>query len=150
MKEIHLTGKRGGVALVDDEDYEALMGFKWNHAQNGYAYRYTFNPRRNILMHREIMNPEPGLEVDHINGNKLDNRRANLRVCDRRTNATNSGKRYPRGKYGRNVRKMKNRKKQYYVSCWYYGASVSGGYFEKLEEAQEAAAALRRKLGYVD
>jgi len=135
--------------LVDDDDFLLLKDYKWNHMARGYAARYVGSPSKAILAHREICK-FPNKEVDHINGNKLDNRKNNLRICNRRTNATNSGKRYPRGKYGRNVAKMNGtRTKPYLVQCWYYGRPVFGGYFATIEEAQKVAARLRRKLDYV-
>jgi hypothetical protein len=66
--------------LVDDEDFVELSKYRW-HAlktrQETYAVRSYYG--RNLLMHREIMGSLHGWEVDHINGNGLDNRRENLR-----------------------------------------------------------------------
>jgi hypothetical protein len=97
MKEIHLT--RGQVALVDDEDYEALSLFSWhatpqsNRNQSSYyAVRTTSRldgKQRRIFMHREIMAPPLLVMVDHINGNGLDNRRANLRFATYGQNRAN-------------------------------------------------------------
>lgn len=95
MKELSLT--HGRVALVDDEDYERLSAFVWQHAAKsdprftGYAVRYvTENKKtRRVWMHREVLGAPAGLEVDHINGNGLDNRRENLRLATRQQNARN-------------------------------------------------------------
>ena len=93
---IALTKRRR--AVVDPEDYEEQSRHKW-YALRGdktsipryYACRKK-NGRR-VFMHREIMNCPPGMEVDHINGDTLDNRRANLRIC---THADNLYNRKPR------------------------------------------------------
>jgi len=84
MKEIPLT--QGKVAIVDDADYEWLMQWKWcaaNFRGKFYAIRAVNEKlkRTTIQMHRQIMDTPPGMETDHINGNSLDNRRENLRVC---------------------------------------------------------------------
>lgn len=79
-KMIPLT--RGKFALVDDADYEWLSQWKWHCLLQGYAARrrkVSEGGRELILMHRQITGAIDGFEVDHINGNKLDNRRRNLR-----------------------------------------------------------------------
>jgi len=92
MKKIKLTGKRGGYALVDDEDFEMLSKFNWNNTKNGYPSRYLLNesfverPKRYTrqYMHTLIMGSriKEGFVIDHINRNKLDNRKKNLRFLD--------------------------------------------------------------------
>ncbi|MFH1605408.1 MAG: AP2 domain-containing protein [Pseudomonadota bacterium] len=86
MKQIPLT--KNQYALVDDEDYDWLMQWKWCvlGTENQYAIRggrISDGDRRgkSILMHRELLNPDPEQQVDHINGNGFDNRRSNLRLC---------------------------------------------------------------------
>jgi hypothetical protein len=95
MKTIPLT--RGKVAIVDDEDYAVLSAWKWyaiNTNNSWYAMRTDMASRRNIRMHRQIMAIDS--QIDHRNGNGLDNRRCNLRPC---TSAQNS---YNRGLHKRN------------------------------------------------
>jgi hypothetical protein len=105
MREIHLGLRarkhRGLVALVDDEDYAALALHRWHAALNEHSL--TFYAARNIrrsdgrqtliLMHQELLKPVPGLEIDHVNGDGLDNRRENLRACTSAENHRNSAKR---------------------------------------------------------
>lgn len=57
----------------------------------GYAKRHTTisGVEKTIYMHRELTKPDAGYEVDHINRNKLDNRRPNLRQVTRRENMIN-------------------------------------------------------------
>jgi len=89
MATIKLT--QGEEALVDDEDFEKLNQYSWHlhrFKKKGYkwmASRIGVNDEE-ILMHREIMQCPSTHVVDHINGDNLDNRKANLRVC---TNAEN-------------------------------------------------------------
>ena len=86
----YITLSQGYLAIVDDADYQNISSFKWAYAR-GYALRSTFEKGRkhSILMHRFIMCAPKGLEVDHINGNKLDNRKSNLRLCLRSQNGCN-------------------------------------------------------------
>ena len=91
-KKISLT--HGKCAVVDDGDYERLNQFKWWVNSNGYALRTVWDHGRSyhIRMHREIIHIPEGLITDHINGDKLDNRKENLRTCNKSENAANSKK----------------------------------------------------------
>lgn len=83
MKLITLT--QGKKVIVDDIDFEFLNQWKW-YLNKGYAVRgYS----KRILMHRFIINTPKGMDTDHINGDKLDNRRNNLRVATRSQNMAN-------------------------------------------------------------
>lgn len=89
MKKIPLT--KGQEAIVDDADYPRLSGRSWC-LTNGYpSRRKTVSTNRSKIeyLHREIMQPPEGLVVDHINGDKLDNRRSNLRICTQAQNMVN-------------------------------------------------------------
>lgn len=92
MRLIKLT--RGLEAIVDDDVYEEIMKHKWHTLKTGYAARSS-GGRKNkkmVYMHRAIMKADIGISVDHINGNKLDNRRENLRLCSHSENCRNSKK----------------------------------------------------------
>jgi len=73
--------KNGGKALIDIADTSLVRGLRWT--ENGCKKRYaiTYFEGEKFYLHRVIANPDGGLTVDHINGDTLDNRRANLRVC---------------------------------------------------------------------
>lgn len=90
-KLIHLT--QGRVAIVDDSDYEYLSQYVW-HYSKGYASRNMQVGLKRVKahMHRIIAGTPDGMDTDHINGDKLDNRRSNLRVCTRSQNRMNVGK----------------------------------------------------------
>lgn len=90
-KEIQLT--KGKVAIVDAADYEALSAFKWFYLENkkkrtGYAYRTT-KDHKTVLMHRQLMSAEKGQQTDHRDGDGLNNRRDNLRLCTHLQNQYN-------------------------------------------------------------
>lgn len=94
MREIVLS--RGKVAWVDDVDFEWLNQWSWTF-HGRYAYRKGRSSegvlyKKSILMHRQILgvvDQSRDVEVDHINHDKLDNRRSNLRVCGRSQNLAN-------------------------------------------------------------
>lgn len=94
MKQIPLT--QGKFALVDDEDYEWLMQWKWYAANLGRSW-YAARWRRKvdgpgpvmIFMHRVILGVAQNRQADHINGNGLDNRRFNLRPATSSMNSCN-------------------------------------------------------------
>ena len=89
MKEIPLT--QGRVALVDDEDFNRLSVWKWYY-HYGYAVRREpAGKQRTIFMHREVAHTPDGMQTDHINLNRLDNRRSNLRACTAAENKANEG-----------------------------------------------------------
>jgi hypothetical protein len=89
---------QGKITIVDDEDYGVLVLYKW-YALNPYddlwyAWRSIRHPvkgtRTTSRMHREIMGASSFQEIDHKNGNGLDNRKENLRVVTRLQNLWNS------------------------------------------------------------
>jgi len=91
-KELPLT--RGQVTIVDDENYEWLARHKWQARKDYNTFYAVRNMRtatgwRTLLMHREILNPPEGLQTDHIDGNGLNNQRANLRICTKAQNQQN-------------------------------------------------------------
>lgn len=91
MKKIPLT--QGKYAIVDDIDFEYLNQWKWTFHNLEYAYRKdSKDNRKNILMHRAILKTPTGKLTDHVNGNGLDNRRGNLRVCTSSQNQKNQRK----------------------------------------------------------
>lgn len=91
VKQIPLT--QGKVTLVDDEDFIALSQYKWCFG-SGYAKRMTKvnGVEKMVTMHRQILSAPAGAYVDHINGDKLDNRRANLRLTNSAGNSQNRDK----------------------------------------------------------
>lgn len=87
-----LLENTGNYALVDDEDYEMLTGIgKWHENDQGYAVRRDVidGDKRTVRMHRIIAGTPEGMITDHINHNRLDNRKSNLRICDQKTNMRN-------------------------------------------------------------
>ncbi len=100
MPQIPLT--KGQFTLVDSCDHEALIALgKWCLSNSGYAVHYFADDtgkRKTLYLHRLVMERTlgqpifPGLQVDHINLNRLDNRRENLRLATRSQNQAHKGR----------------------------------------------------------
>lgn len=88
-KKIPLT--KGKFAIVDNEDFKKISQHKWHLSTQGYAFRcFRENGKmKNILMHRLINKTQKGKLTDHIDGDKLNNRRNNLRSCTNFENMRN-------------------------------------------------------------
>jgi hypothetical protein len=94
MKEIQLT--KGKVALVDDGDFERVNALKWQafkNYQTWYARRNEGStPRRNVRMHQYILGVRGKTsQIDHRDGNGLNNQRSNLRIATAMQNQSNRG-----------------------------------------------------------
>lgn len=75
---------------MDKGDYPKIRNKVWWVKDNGYIYTQENKPKRkSIYLHRVIMNAPKGMVVDHINHNKLDNRKKNLRICTQSQNNMN-------------------------------------------------------------
>lgn len=91
-KLIELT--QGKQAIVDDEDFEWLNQWGWyTHKYVKTFYAERKENQRDVKMHRVILNAPTGLEVDHIDGNGLNNLRVNLRLATTAQNRHNQRKR---------------------------------------------------------
>ena len=86
MKEIEVNG--GLKTMVDDDMYERLNGLKW-YCHKGYVVNRSARgglPKKWIRMHRVVNNTPDGMLTDHIDGNRLNNQKHNLRTCTQAQN----------------------------------------------------------------
>lgn len=101
MKYIDLT--KGLKATVDDNDYDYLSQFKWHASVRRYKSTHKVYAARkkrkedgswtNIYMHREIMGVlGKDVEIDHVDNDRLNNQKDNLRLCSGGDNMCNRGK----------------------------------------------------------
>jgi len=147
MKKIELRGDRGrgNFVLVDDEDYGKLNKFKWCYGLNGYATRSTYNlktkKRGHEMMHRVISGQK---YIDHIDGNKLNNQKSNLRPASFSENNFNLPKRKGtsskyKGVYWYKAYKMwsvmlQKHRKRYFVGYFRDEDEAGKAYNEKAKE----------------
>lgn len=95
MKEINLStngrfANQNFRALVDDEDFVALSAFQWRlMVSDTTFYAQRTSGKRVLLMHREILRPSQGEQIDHIDHNGLNNQRSNLRKASSMQNSAN-------------------------------------------------------------
>ena len=80
-----------GLVKIDLENVSVVKRYKWHITQRGYCEGYIHG--KNIKMHRLLMDAQEGQIIDHINHDKLDNRKANLRFCTVKENNNNQLKR---------------------------------------------------------
>lgn len=94
---VSLLLSKGKSTLIDADDYHFVIEWKWYALQRGYIVSVDGQSR--IRLHRLLTDAPSGLSVDHINGNPLDNRRRNLRICTQVENCRNARK--PKAQAGR-------------------------------------------------
>ncbi len=120
------------LAIVDEEDKEFADQYLWYN-----SFGYAICPSRESRMHRMIMNAQKGQEVDHVNGNRMDNRKCNLRICSRLQNSRNlpvkkSSKTGIKGVW------FHPKKGQYQSQIRVNGKRLWLGSFDDIDQAKEA------------
>jgi len=142
MKKIPLTLDK--FALVDDKDFKWLNQWKWRTHKNGYCYYVVASDvagLKNVFMHRLILGLKKGdgMEVDHINGDALDNRRSNLRACTHAQNICNQALRKDNKTGYRGTYRTTNSKiKKWWAGIRLDSKSIYLGSFATVEEAARA------------
>lgn len=133
--KLNILDKEGNIittAIIDKEDIDKLSKYSFRYDKGNYIK--CCDKGKTKYLHRIVMNYNGKLEIDHINRNKLDNRKSNLRIVDRKTNANNITRKETNGIYKVN----RNLKKKYVL---HFNKKFIG-YYYTLEEAMK----VRNKL----
>lgn len=147
MREIP-TVDRDFILMVDDEDYAYLAKFSWVmvsareskygkyfQARMEYEGFFWYGPR----IHNLLMKPQKGMYVDHIDGNTLDNRRKNLRICTHRQNSQNTHKKSSaKTSQYKGVWRSNHKGNPWTASIYINRSARNLGYFDIEETAAEA------------
>jgi hypothetical protein len=120
-------------AVIDIEDISRVTPYKWC-LHDGYAYRRSGS--KLIALHREIMDPKGNKVVDHIDRNRLNNRKSNLRVTTQQVNVINRGLRSD-NKFNHVGVHFDKKRNKYYAKIQANGKQIFLGYTDTLEESVE-------------
>lgn len=102
--------------MVDDQDFIRVNKKRWVCTDHNYAFSYDTNEdKKGVYLHRFILNASDGEYVDHKNGNGLDNKRSNIRICTNRQNM-------------QNTKGRRNNAKSKFKGVWYKGKRVKRKY----------------------
>lgn len=134
----HIPLTRGQTALVDDSDHSTLITHKWHITTGGYAATNlkANGIRQYVYMHRFLLDAGPDDIVDHIDGNPLNNTRANLRLVTRTQNQWN--RKTQDNACGYKGVSWHRHKRKYYARIQVNGHRRFLGYFKTAYEAHLA------------
>jgi hypothetical protein len=131
---------------VDDDIFDELMKFTWRLGTNGYVIRSKrkedfineqYKPGRQLELHRVVNKTPLGFQTDHVDGDKLNNQKENLRTCDKKQNQGNKGlwSSNKSGFKGVSYIKTTNCKKHWYACINIGGKTKNLGLYLTKEEA---------------
>lgn len=129
-----------GQAMVDNEDVESVEKHKWHLINSGYVIGYDDSNQTKFLLHNYLMGTKDGFIIDHINHNKLDCRKANLRYFTYSQNSLTAriSKRNSSGKKGVTLFTTRRGITKYKAQITVRGTSYNLGLHDNFEDAVEA------------
>jgi hypothetical protein len=150
MKHYFTKGKKAVEFIIDDEDYERVTHHSWfkkarDGVVNGIVRNIPKNSNEQRMLGRFVLNlaPDCPLFVDHIDGNVLNNRKANLRLCTNQQNLWNR-KVHKNNKLG--VKGVERSHKKYRAICTVNHKRYRSKSLDTIEEAMEAYKAFSKQL----
>lgn len=139
---------QGKVALIDADDHQMASKYKWFYNKRGYAARSIYKKlsknnywRGIIYLHREVLG-NPSDDIDHINRNSLDNRKANLRLATTSQNLSNSNRKVGVSGY----RGVHPEHKKWRITVQFKGIPYNGGLYDSVMEAAKKRDELALKI----
>jgi len=154
---IHIEGDiayvalgRGQEAIIDLADLPVVKGLPWRMltTPTGHGYAYFGRKAKLTLMHRLLLGARPGEYVDHVNGDGLDNRRANIRLATPALNQANKAadRRNKIGLKGVSSKKPEGEGGKFRAFITPNGRKIHLGTFATKEEAAAAYAGAAKVL----
>lgn len=134
---------QGLEAMIDEQDVSLVKKYKWfsntvfKNSEKEYTYpcAYPYGAATgSVYLHRFLMSPKKGDVIDHLNGNTLDNRRSNMRICSLRENNCNKSIHRSGKLVGANKTKYGN----YWAKIRINGKDKYLGVFKTEHEAHQA------------
>lgn len=148
---MEILSTNGKPILIDSEDLELVSQYAWTVTKDGYAKKYLEKLvdgkrlRKVVYMHRLIMDAKENEIIDHINQNKADNRRSNLRVASKSLNALNSHKVRSSTGY-RGVIHNRQKGKAFKARITHLGKQIHLGAYDTPAEAHSAYLIKQKEL----
>lgn len=124
-----IYNNKGDFALIDSEDWDKIKDYYWS-----LKHGYFCNKQLNTGLHRFLMSPNKDEEVDHINRNKIDNRKSNLRIVSRSQNCKNRSRQHD-NKSGYTVVCFDDTTNKWRARITVDNKVIYLGYYKKLEDA---------------
>lgn len=150
--EIIVRNKQGdikGKAIIDLDDVERCRRFRWGMYANGYFYG-NINKTFRIRLHRFILGLnawDKSNEVDHINRNKADNRKTNIKIVNHSDNNKNKKPNYSKTVNTNNDNVyFDKRYNSYYGRYGFKGCTYTTNYYKNREDALDAINEIKRNL----
>lgn len=141
----NITLTQGKVAVIDLADLPSIGSFHWSYCACGYAARNVQGKR--VYLHRSIIPVPEGMEIDHVDGDKLNNRRSNIRICTPSQNGANRGKLSTNTSGFKGVIRGRSKLRENWCArIWAQGRQIYIGTFETPEDAGTAYFQRAREL----
>lgn len=130
---------KGEQIIIDAEDYDKIKHLCWGLTNLNYVYATEHLTHKNVQIHRVIMDilDKPDIIVDHKNGNPLDNRKSNLRLCTKAQNSYNK-RMQPYNTSGVTGVTWDKRTNKWKASIGYKGKTLHLGTFDSKQDAINA------------